>query len=350
MFPEGFPVAAAHFVSSLLVALTASASLLPAGPPQDVGTTPEQKAVRFLSHEVPRWRAEHECFSCHNNGDAARALYLAVARNYQVPDEALRTTNDWLAEPERWDENGGNGVFDDRTLARIQFANALLSARDAGVAVAGDALVKAGELVAEDQSADGSWRLDASNSIGSPATYGRFLTTWAARRVLKAAGQERFEPALVAADRWLREVEAKTVLDAAAVVLALERADDGEAMEQRRRCLELIAQGRAPSGGWGAYLTSAVEPFDTAVVLLALVRLRERPELAAPLFDEAGLDEAIGAGRRFLLERQLADGSWPETTRPAGQVSYAQYISTSGWATLALLETQERGQDSATTW
>jgi hypothetical protein len=39
-----------------------------------------------------------------------------------------------------------------------------------------------------------------------------------------------------------------------------------------------------------------------------------------------------------LMRRQLADGSWPETTRPAGQASYAQRISTTAWALLALIE------------
>ena len=34
---------------------------------------------------------------------------------------------------------------------------------------------------------------------------------------------------------------------------------------------------------------------------------------------------------------QEADGSWPETTRPPGADSYAQRISTTGWALLALL-------------
>jgi hypothetical protein len=310
--------------------------------PQDAPHSPTDKAILFLAREVPRWRAEHDCYSCHNNGDAARALYLAVKKSYAVPSEALHSTNDWLAEPGRWDDNGGNGVFDDRTLARIQFANALLSAQEAGVAGDRDTLVRAGDLVAADQSEDGSWRLDASSSIGSPATYGRFLSTWAARRVLLAASAERFRTAIEAADRWLRRAEVKTVLDAAAVVLALGLADDAEAIAQRRHCLDLIVAGKATSGGWGPYVTSAAEPFDTAVVLLALSSLSERPDLARPSLGEDGLYEAIRSGRMFLVERQLPDGSWPETTRPAGQVSYAQYISTSGWATLALLTAEAR--------
>jgi hypothetical protein len=49
--------------------------------------------------------------------------------------------------------------------------------------------------------------------------------------------------------------------------------------------------------------------------------------------------DMITRGRAFLLAEQQDDGSWVETTRPPGNVSYAQRISTTGWATLALLAT-----------
>ena len=45
----------------------------------------------------------------------------------------------------------------------------------------------------------------------------------------------------------------------------------------------------------------------------------------------------IEKGRTYLIETQQADGSWTETTRPTGAESYAQRLSTTGWATLALL-------------
>ena len=82
-------------------------------------------------------------------------------------------------------------------------------------------------------------------------------------------------------------------------------------------------------GGWGPYVTSPPEAFDTAVVLLALIQLKEEEEIK-PL---------MRRGRDFLLSLQRKDGGWPETTRPAGAESYAQRLSTSGWATLARLAT-----------
>src|SRR5258706_12354978 len=78
--------------------------------------SPEQKAVRYLTVEVPRWSRENRCFSCHNNGDAARALFAARAMRMTVPVAALADTTTWLAQPERWDDNKGNPPFTDKNL------------------------------------------------------------------------------------------------------------------------------------------------------------------------------------------------------------------------------------------
>ena len=45
---------------------------------------PAGRAVAYLSEEVPRWRREHACYSCHNNADAVRALLAASKRGHQV--------------------------------------------------------------------------------------------------------------------------------------------------------------------------------------------------------------------------------------------------------------------------
>ena len=39
--------------------------------------------------------------------------------------------------------------------------------------------------------------------------------------------------------------------------------------------------------------------------------------------------------------RSRTTGRWTETTRPAGAESYAQRLSTAGWATLALLTVKQ---------
>src|SRR5687767_1042637 len=87
---------------------------------QSAPSTAETRAVAFLEREVPRWRREHPCYSCHNNGDAARALIAAARRGLNTP-ETLADTLKWLSEPRRWDSNAQGGGFEDLTLARIQF-------------------------------------------------------------------------------------------------------------------------------------------------------------------------------------------------------------------------------------
>jgi hypothetical protein len=296
----------------------------------------EQRAVAFLSQEVPRWRREHACYSCHNNGDAVRALVAASSRGHDVRaaiDDSLR----WLSVPSRWNSNaGGEGGGDDKRLARIQFATAAVKAADASL-VPADAVAKAAAIVAADQHADGGWRLDSSDSLGSPATYGTALATAFARRVLVRAKSAEYTRAIERADGWLRTVKPSNTPDASAILFGMGTATDEPGRTLRASALEFLKRGQAPEGGWGPYSTVAAEPFDTAVAILAL---SEVDGDARPAFTREELRRAIERGRAYLARQQERDGSWVETTRPSGQESYAQRISTSAWALLALFETR----------
>jgi len=289
--------------------------------------TAEARAVAFLIRESPRWRPENKCYSCHNNGDAAHALCVAVRHSYSVPQSALADTTHWLLHPEKWDHDKGDPGFSDKGLSRIQFAAALLAAVNAGALKDQRPLARAAELVVENQQHDGSWRIGADDAIGSPVTYGSCLATYQARAVLRSADPARYRSAIQKAGQWLRLASARTTLDAAAILLALERANDQEARVQQESCLDLIRKGQAANGGWGPYSNSPPEPFDTAIVLLALSDHPAQRKLSL-------------RGRAFLISTQQPDGSWPETTRPAGAVSYAQRISTTAWATIALIATR----------
>jgi hypothetical protein len=294
------------------IAFSAALGLLScAGQPAPADPRPEARAVAFLAREVPAWKPKNACFSCHNNGDAARALFAARRAGFDV-GSSLDATERWLRRPEAWDENGPEGEFSDRVLADLQFAFALASGPDDA-----PALARAARRLRDRQHADGSFGDDAGGLPGGPVTYGRTLATAAARRVLVKAGDAFL---LSRADAWLKAKRPVRVMDASALLLSGAPID-------RDACLELLRKGRQADGGWGPYVESRSEVFDTALAVLAL----------------RGIDGAqalIEGGRRWLIAAQGADGSWTETTRPPGAVSYAHRISTSGWAALALLETR----------
>jgi hypothetical protein len=301
----------------------------------DPNTVAIAKGVDYLKVEVPKWKAEHPCYSCHNNGDATRALLVAGSKGYDI-GTALDDTLVFLKQPAKWDQNKAPSGFDDKTLAKIQFASALAVAERHGKAAAAD-LDAAAKLLVAEQKPDGSWELDSSQSLGSPATYGTIIATWSARSSLISSGMQPDTFTIVQADRWIRGLTPENVLDASATILALELSSDVMAENLRRNCLSILRNGQSPAGGWGPYVTAAPQVFDTAMAVLALSSLEAEPRLARSAYRIEELKEAIANGKKFIVSQQRADGSWPETTRPANQESYAQRISTAAWAMLALM-------------
>jgi hypothetical protein len=295
--------------------------------------TPESRAVAFLSREVPLWSPEKKCFSCHNNGDGARALFTASAAGFNVAPQAVADTSRWLLLPNQWDQRAERLAEHEKTLARIQFASGLFAGHRAGRVKGDEALRRAAALVAKVQQPDGSWKVDTEGSVGSPVTYGPVLATVQAREVLHGADPIVHRDAIRRAETWLLGKRPRNLPDAAAVVMAFAGRKEATADVAVQRSLELIRTAEAPGGGWGPFATTPPEPFDTALVVLAL---RSLPRSAAT-------EAALARGRAYLVGTQLADGSWPETTRPAGSESYAQRLSTTGWATLALLATRPGG-------
>jgi hypothetical protein len=293
-----------------------------------------EQAVDYLAREVPRWRPENKCASCHNNGDAARALFLASSVGHELKPAVLSNTLEWLTNPDRWDDNGGEGPFNDRQLADIQFGYALASAIEGGLVKERELLRAAAQRIAGHQRADGSWQVVPEGTLGAPATYGTVLATALSQATLTDARSAEFDSAVARATDWLDRQRPKTVLDAAALLAAPRyRVED----EQRTACLEVLKAGAGSMGGWGPYVISPPEPFDTALALIGLARLKASARETGRDWTE--FDDQIRRGREYLVTSQLSDGSWPETTRPPGAESYAQRMSTTGWATMALLLT-----------
>jgi hypothetical protein len=283
------------------------------------------KGVLYLRESLSKWRS----------GDAIRALLEAGARGYEI-GSSLDDTLNFLKRPSTWDQDKTPGGFGDQRLARVQLASALAVAERHGKAASTD-LEAAAKLLVADQAATGSWELGESQGLGSPATYGAILATWSARTSLIASGMQPDNFTIVQADRWLRGLTVENVFDASALLLALDLTGDVMADGLRRTALSIVRTGQAESGGWGPSATAPPQVFDTALAVLALSALNVEPRIARSTYRPEELLAAIAKGQTFIESQQQPDGSWPETTRPAGQKSDIQRISTTAWALLALL-------------
>ena len=283
------------------------------------------RTIAYLSTEVTWWNEKHTCYSCHNNGDAIRALLISRQAGYAVDSKELQETIDWLRRPGEWSDNGPDGEFNDRRLAQLQFSSALATAELKQESDHRPLRIAAG-MVASNLQPNGMWPSDQIGTIGSPITLGPFLATAQARNVLRQADLRGFTEVVDRANRWLRGSNPKSVLNAAAVLWALAHDAEPAAAVARAHCRDLIRRGQSDVGGWGAYVSSATEPFDTAIVILAL-----------HADDDKDQTKMIDKGLDFLIKTQLPDGSWPETTRPANRESYAHRISTTAWCLQAIV-------------
>lgn len=248
-----------------------------------------------------------------------------------MPDAALAETTAWVSQPARWDSNKGDPGFSDKRLANLQFAASLLAAMETGHIRNRDALRVAVGKIAADQGPDGTWRIEAQDALGTPATYGTTLATFTAWRVLEGDDSPAIQAVRMRAGAWLREAPMSNVPATAALLHFALRDGSPTAARQRTEAVTFLRRAQTSDGGWGPFPDVPAEAFDTALALLALAELPRDAEMRAHL----------RRGRAFLLAQQQADGGWPATTRPSGGISYAQRMSTTGWATLALLATRE---------
>ncbi len=253
-----------------------------------------RQAVAYLEREVPKWKRENGCYSCHNNGDGLRALLVARRFGIAVDGKVLEESVEALRAPAEWEA---------KPLARLQFAAAVREASAAGL-LDGKALSIAADAVALDQQEDGHWKVEEELGAGSPVTWGPVLATYVAREVLAAAAGGSHSGRIAKATRWLEQRKPTHILDTVVLALALGRLADKQAL--------LAAQ--SGDGSWGG------EAFDTALARLAL---------------GAGHPSSVKA-RAWLMKTQWSGGGWPATTRPAGGDSYAQHISTTAWVLISL--------------
>ena len=288
-----------------------------------------EKAIRFLEEHVASWPAENGCYSCHNNSDAALALLKARKLGWFVKEKAMEDTLDWLAAPDRWGQQKGDPNVSDQALADLQFTYALGEAIAADLIFDKGQVLEAAQLLMAHQSPEGDWIIEDSDALGSPAAPGNALATFKAWNFLSMIENPILVDSHQKAERRLLKLVPQSVTDHAVQLLLLAKLDQKKSPQVAELLLDLI-QSQTSHGGWGPYAQRPAENFDTSLAVLALI----------PYSGQVEVLSAVDQGVSFLLKEQLEDGSWGETTRPSGGESYAQWISTSAWAAIALLEYQ----------
>ena len=299
------------------------------------------RAVTSLGADVPRWHAEHGCFSCHHDGDGARALIVAHRAGHEQHAGSLHKTLAFLESPSIWRENGADGPFQDRRLATVQFSTTLGAAVASGL-LDFPPLLASIELLLAEQAPSGTFATVVPGVLGGPTSWG---SAWATAQALSTMRlvftdprtpdgvRTRTHQALERAADWLAMLESAAVCDHAAIVLGLSSAAHaaGTCIDWRRaqdRAIEALLTAQGSTGGFGPHARRPPEVFDTAAALLALCTAASTdPRIAG----------ARARARDWLREQQLDDGFWRETTRPSGGISNAQSSSTTAWALEALL-------------
>jgi hypothetical protein len=273
------------------------------------------------------------CVSCHHQSLPALALQLLRERDFKVNEEKARqqaeTTRRLLAgRRERLLQ--GAGVADQLDAGYWLVALAAAgAARDATT----DALV---HYLTLKQAKDGRWR---TTLFRPPANDGDFTAT-----ALAVRGFRRFGPPGRAAEiagrvakarAWLVAATPRTTEDRAFQLFGLKWA--GARKEDIDKAAAGLLAGQGKDGGWSQL---ASMPGDAYATGQALVALQQSGAVSVA-------DLAYRRGTRFLLQTQLADGSWFVRSRslpvqpffesgfPHGRSQFISCAATS-WATMAL--------------
>jgi hypothetical protein len=319
-----------------LVALTGTRALA-----IDPGPVPATRLRQAIDKSLPLLlkgaeghAAQRSCFACHNQAIPILALTTARPLGFAIPKEKLKDQLEVIAEfletnQEQYRQGKGQG-------GQVLTAGYALWTLELGKWEADettDAVVEF--LLLKDKNLD-HW---LPTSIRPPSEASDFTPTYFALRALAhwggAAQKGRIRKRTDEARRWLLTAKADNTEDRVFRLWSLKAANAPD--DSVRNAAVELEKSQLPDGGWAQLDGMTSDAYATGT---ALVVLRE-----AAAISTAG--SVYQRGLRYLLQTQLADGSWHVTTRskpiqtyfesgfPHGKDQFIS-LSASGWATTAL--------------
>jgi hypothetical protein len=240
------------------------------------------------------------CASCHHNMLPALAFSEARSKGIRVSADQVRQNTVQL---ESWLQGNREGLFQDVSLPGGEITSSYLlwalksegHERDRAT----DAVV---HQLAAAQSLDGTWRAHADRPpIESGRVTPTALAIYALRTYPIPGRKQEFDARVLRAAKWLAEYQPRTGEEKAMRLLGL--AWSGRNTAAVRAAASKLLLDQRPDGGWAQLDTLSSDAYATGQALYALQN--------AGSLSRVSLDKAV----RFLLQTQLADGTWHVRSR-----------------------------------
>lgn len=305
-----------------------------APPTADHVTAAVEQALPFILRAGVDWIEQRECVSCHQVPFMIWSLNAAADRGLSVDAEQLRTWSDWSTN---WQHFSAGEDQDEEQAAKALSNNGdilyqlVLGKRNHAESDSEQWVDTFLTSLAETQQEDGSWKAGGQLPLQKrpkPET-DEVTTMWTLYALSSNQPTDVWQPRLDAARPILHRSDAGESTEWFAVRLLLEdRLGNTEAANAIQT--QLLAH-QCSDGGWGWLVDEQSDALGTGIALYALAR----SGLAAD-------HPAVAGARRFLLNTQQEDGSWPvRSTKEAKRKEVAPTATYWGacWAVIGLAET-----------
>jgi hypothetical protein len=310
---------------------------LPVAPAPSRAASPRdavQRSLPLLQKSAATFWKKSGCVSCHNNTLTAETLAAARARRFAVDEIAAGSQRETIGRYlETWRERALQGLGIPGDSDTVSYILVGLGAERHPADRATDAMAR---FLLDHQSPNGEWLPLAhrppieSSALEVTATSMRALQLYGTR--LDKTGTR----AMRRAAAWIASAAAQTNEDRVFQLLGLVWA--GQPPDALRSAARALQAAQRSDGGWSQIPTLESDAYATgqAIVALTLSGLVPRD------------DASRRRGIEFLMNSQLADGSWYVRTRslpiqPYFEVDFPhgrdQFISAAAtnWATRALI-------------
>ena len=290
-----------------------------------------QKAIPWIEKGAAGSSAHNKCFTCHNHGLPIVALTMAQRHGFDVEknlEAQVEHTRKFLQSgKKRYEAKKGQG-------GGVLTAGYALWALNVAEHKPDDTTDLVASYVLGHQSGKDHWTKSGKRP---PSDGNEFSVTYAALRAVSDYSpqdlQDEKQRRFVSAKRWLEKTVPTDTEDAVFRIRSM-RLLNSDVLDE---AVDHLLEQQRPDGGWAQTTDMKSDAYATGTAL-------------ATLLLDGNLDRnhaAVLTGVKYLLNSQLADGTWHVVTRANGFQPYYesgfphgedQFISmaASSWAVTAL--------------